>query len=262
MGDSKRRKSKFFTEHPWCCFCGGSQRATTEDHQPARSLFDSRRWPEGHVFPACERCNAVSRRHEAVLAFATRLNYAEVEPSPEQIRDWRRALAGIRRNFPQLTRLLTANEKRAFLKERGIARPANVALADLPMIALDRDTIDNAFRICALKLFCALHYKHRRIILPRTGSVFARWWMNIDVQQGAIPNELVALLRGHPTLHRANVDLRSQFAYQYGVSEDANHGFYICWFRNSLAMVGNLCFDASCFDGPTEELLRPFNWVT
>lgn len=262
MGDSKRRKSKFFAEHPYCCFCGGSETATTEDHQPARSLFDSRRWPEGYVFPACERCNAVSRRDEAILAFVTRLNYTEAEMSQEQIGEWRRALAGMRHNFPQLTELLTANQKRAFLKERGIDRPANVALADLPMIALDRDTIANAFRICALKLFCALHYKHRRIIVPRTGSVFARWLMNIDVQQGAIPDELVALLRGHPTLHRANVNLRSQFAYQYGVSEDAKHGFYICWFRNSFAMVGNVCFDASCFDGPTEQLLRPFNWVT
>jgi hypothetical protein len=262
MGDSKRRRSRFFVEHPYCCFCGGSERATTEDHQPARSLFDSRRWPEGYVFPACERCNAGSRRDEAILAFVTRLGYTEAELSQEQIGEWRRALAGIRRNFPQLPQLLTANEKRAFLKERGIDRPANVALADLPIIALDRETINNAFRICALKLFCALHYKHRRIILPRTGSVFARWWMNIDVQQGAIPDELVALLRGHPTLHRAKVDLRSQFAYQYGVSEDAKHGFYICWFRNSFAMVGNTCFDASCFDGPTEQLLRPFNWVT
>jgi hypothetical protein len=196
------------------------------------------------------------------LAFVTRLGYTEAELSQEQIGEWRRALAGIRRNFPQLPQLLTANEKRAFLKERGIDRPANVALADLPIIALDRETINNAFRICALKLFCALHYKHRRIILPMTGSVFARWWMNIDVQQGAIPDELVALLRGHPTLHRANVDLRSQFAYQYGVSEDAKHGFYFCWFRNSFAMVGNVCFDPSCFDGPTEQLLRPFNWVT
>src|SRR5262249_53641926 len=81
MGDSKRRKSKFFAEHPRCCFCGGSQRATTEDHQPARSLFDSRCWPEGYVFPACERCNAASRRDEAVLAFVTRLNYTPASTS-------------------------------------------------------------------------------------------------------------------------------------------------------------------------------------
>jgi hypothetical protein len=120
MGDSKRRKSKFFAEHPYCCFCGGSERATTEDHQPARSLFDSRRWPEGYVFPACERCNAASSRDEAVLAYVTRLNYAEAKLSQEQIHDWRRALTGIRRKFPQLTELLTANQKRAFLKERGI----------------------------------------------------------------------------------------------------------------------------------------------
>ena len=96
-------------------------------------------------FAACERCNAVSRRGEAVLAFVKRLNYTEAELSQEQIGDWRRTLAGIRRNFPQLTELLTANQKRAFLKERGIDRPANAALADLPMIALNRETIDNAF---------------------------------------------------------------------------------------------------------------------
>jgi len=217
MGDSKRRKSKFFAEHPRCCFCEGSQRATTEDHQPARSLFDSRCRPEGYVFPACERCNAASRRDEAILAFVTRLNYTEAELSPEQIRDWRRALAGMRHNFPQLTELLTANQKRAFLKERGIVRPANLALADLNMVALDQETIDNAFSTCALKLFCALYYKDVGIIVPRTGGVFARWFMNIDVLQGAIPDEFVALLRRHPTLHRANVNLKSQFTYRYNV---------------------------------------------
>src|SRR5262245_13493291 len=47
IGDSKRRKNKFLAEHPWCCFCGGSEKAITEDHQPARSLFDGRGWPEG-----------------------------------------------------------------------------------------------------------------------------------------------------------------------------------------------------------------------
>jgi hypothetical protein len=260
MGDSKRRKSKFFAQHPCCSFCGGSERATTEDHQPARSVFDGRRWPEGHVFPACERCNAASRRDEAVLAYVSRLNYTEAELSQEQKRDWRRALTGIRRNFPQVTELLTANQKRAFLKERGIDRPASVALADLHMIALDPETIDSAFRICALKLFCALYYKHVGIIVPRTGGVFARWFMNIDVLQGAIPDEFVALLRGHPTLHRAKVNLNSQFTYRHGVSEDAKHAFYICAFRNSFAMVGSVCFDASCFVGPTEKLLRPFNW--
>src|SRR5262245_28261362 len=101
MGDSKSRKKKFFAEHPCCCFCRGSKRATTEDHQPARSLFDGRRWPEGYVFPACKRCNAVSRRDEAVLAYVSRLNYAEAKLSQEQIRDWQRSLAGIRHNFPQ-----------------------------------------------------------------------------------------------------------------------------------------------------------------
>jgi hypothetical protein len=159
-----------------------------------------------------------------------------------------------------LPELLTVNQKRAFLKERGIDRPANVALADLPMIALDRETIDNAFSTCALKLFCSLYYKHVGKIIPRIGGVFARWFMNIDVYQGAIPDEFVALLPGHPTLHRANVNLKSQFTYQHGVSEDAKHAFYVCAFRHSFAMVGSVCVDSSYFPGPIEELLRPFNW--
>jgi hypothetical protein len=79
------------------------------------------------------------------LAFVTRLGYTEAELSQEQKDCWRRAWRGIRRYFPQLPVLITANQKRAFLKERGINRPANVALADLPIIALDRETIDNAF---------------------------------------------------------------------------------------------------------------------
>jgi hypothetical protein len=260
MGDSKRRKNRFFAEHPRCCFCGGDNEATTEDHQPARGLFDGRRWPVGYVFPACALCNAASRRDEAVLAFVVRLGYAEAELSQEQIKEWRRALTGMRNNFSDLAQLLTANEKRGFLKERGIERPPNLALTDLPMIALDREIIDSAFRTCALKLFCALYYKHVGAIVPRTGGIFARWMMNVDVMQGAIPAEMLAVLRAQPMVQRANVNLSSQFSYKFAVSEDAKHAFFICAFRHAFAWIGAVSVDPANIDASTWEPLRPFDW--
>src|SRR5258708_31634045 len=73
MGMSKLKRAQFFSAHPWCCFCGGSAPATTEDHIPSRAIFDSSNWPEGYSFPACDACNGLTRFDEIIIAMLSRI---------------------------------------------------------------------------------------------------------------------------------------------------------------------------------------------
>src|SRR4051794_40646259 len=81
MGAAKGKRAireQFLKDHPLCCFCGGATTATTEDHVPSRALFRDRQWPEGYVFPACQKCNGVSSKHELIIAMLGR-TYPDVE---------------------------------------------------------------------------------------------------------------------------------------------------------------------------------------
>jgi hypothetical protein len=51
LGRRKRTRLDLLDGNTLCCFCG-ERPAATEDHQPAKALFDGREGPEGYVFPA------------------------------------------------------------------------------------------------------------------------------------------------------------------------------------------------------------------
>jgi len=118
MGARKVRREKFFADHPWCCFCGGQTLATTEDHVPARSIFDSRNWPEGYNFPACDRRNRLTRLDEVVIAMLSRIRNRDDLTTELQGLEMRHAMAGVQNNFPDAYEVmwLRPNEVRRFLK--------------------------------------------------------------------------------------------------------------------------------------------------
>jgi hypothetical protein len=98
MGEKARRKRQFLAENPFCCFCGGGNPATTEDHVPHRALFTGRRWPEGYVFPACENCNSNTRLAEQVVNFLSRC-YQDPFGRQEET-EFNRALDALGNNHP------------------------------------------------------------------------------------------------------------------------------------------------------------------
>lgn len=76
MGEAKLKQSRtqqFLKEHPFCCFCGGNEPATTRDHVPSRQIFTGKLRPQGLEVPACDRCNSGTSRHEQVAAMFSRL---------------------------------------------------------------------------------------------------------------------------------------------------------------------------------------------
>ena len=51
----------------------GSQPAETADHQPAKIISTNKHRPAGFEFPACHRCNELTRVDETILAFVSRM---------------------------------------------------------------------------------------------------------------------------------------------------------------------------------------------
>ena len=100
MGRRKVKKEVFLKNHPVCCFCGGDQLATEEDHIPSRAIFDHRQWPEGYVFPACSSCNRRSRHSENIVNLLSRLHPGEESDVVQKDTD--RAIHAVDYNYPGL----------------------------------------------------------------------------------------------------------------------------------------------------------------
>src|SRR5438309_3008238 len=127
MGTGKRFHDLFLEKHPICCFCGGAARAETIDHVPPRTLFRDRRWPEGFIFPACNRCNDVTRKDELLVAMLGRM-FPDAE-KVEHKKEITSLMEGVNNNFPGLLASMhvpRARERR-LIKESQIAEEVGVA---------------------------------------------------------------------------------------------------------------------------------------
>ena len=133
MGQKKKRRLEFFRKHPFCCFCGGHEQATEEDHVPARAIFDERKWPEGYNFPACVSCNRLTREDEKVAAFLSRIHFGN-DLNPTQQSELKKCMDAINSAYPEAYRSMvpSSNQARHFLKQTGIERPSGTSLRDLP----------------------------------------------------------------------------------------------------------------------------------
>lgn len=79
MGTRSERKTRFLLDHPVCCYCGGSEPATEEDHNPPRALFPRGGVPVGFRFPACADCNRSKKDAESRAALVANA-FSRMEP--------------------------------------------------------------------------------------------------------------------------------------------------------------------------------------
>ena len=90
----------FLADHPFCCFCGGEEIATTIEHLPARIVFPGKHRPKGLEFPACSSCNNQTRGDDSVLAVVARALGSMRPGSSISSDDVQRAARGARGVFP------------------------------------------------------------------------------------------------------------------------------------------------------------------
>ena len=64
------------------------------------------------------------------------------------------------------------------------------------------------------------------------------FFSNVQVFDGKIPENILSVVQGQPTLIRSNNDLHDQFSYQFAVAAEKTKSVYPCSFRESFALIG------------------------
>lgn len=244
MGRHSARKREFLSLHPICCFCGGGAKAVTEDHIPARSLFFSRRWPEGYVFPACMSCNAGASDDELVMSALVRIG-GQNSPTEDHQAELERALSGLRFRLPAVFHALTELSRvdtRRYLRSRGIQGTLIPGVGEAYLLRVPDEVIAITERYAA-KLGRALHYLHTGKIVPATGSVVTKVFTNADLLNSDIPGKFFAVLGGVPVLKRDVTPLESQFTYRYGITSGGEGAGYWISFGESMAVMAAVFLD-------------------
>lgn len=245
MGEKKNVLKKFLSAHPICCFCGGVEPAEEQDHLPPRSVFDNKKWPEGYIFPACKKCNRGSSKDDTIFALVARI-YPVAEESEDVFSETEKLIKAYIENYPDEASniFLSANQKRGLAKKHNLPLGIGESYGELPVVKVP-DSWIKSVDVVSIKLIKALHYKHAKKIIPCDAGIKTRWWTNAQYQSGTFPKELTELMGGHIPLKRDNVNLNSQFSYNYKISEDGRIGMYCIYFRLSFCSVGLVSFDPS-----------------
>lgn len=238
MGNKKRKKEKFLSEHQYCCFCGGKTLAVEPDHFPSRALFDNRQWPEGYIFPACISCNRKTRKEESVVAFLSRI-YAEDENS-SLIADFEKHAKSLEHNYPGILRAMlpTARQRRDAAKKYNIPFPPGQAKADAPLIYVNDPVINDAVILFSRKLMLALYYKHAGFSFSLDGGIVVEWYTNLQIANDDLLEKIRNIALNIPTLKRCNTSLDDQFFYSYGFTECKGGFIFLVTFRKSFSVVG------------------------
>ena len=219
MTDKSRRDRKAMRRallNKPCIYCGGDEVATTTDHMPSRSLFNDAAWPEGFEFPACARCQTISRYAETMVGFLSVI-YSHPDDPPSET-EKRRRFTGLRRNYPELfPRLFPSREKVAkFIADHGwpVDPVTNRSISPVrsritgqlrpPVLSLDHPEVHEAVRLFGRKLACALHHYETGMIIPLSGAIHVRWYSNVQLVEGDFPEALLEINKSHRSLTRSN----------------------------------------------------------
>lgn len=247
MGNQRARRQRFFAEHPYCCFCGGTAPATEIDHIPARYFFRNRQWPEGYEFPACHACNKGSSLDELVLGMLVRLrvNHATHGIDQLELEDCVKKLQARRPEWTQAMRGLSRNETRRLLSAQGLPKVTPDG-KHLCAVAMPQEFADAANRY-AEKLARALYFKVTGRAVPVGCAVSAKAFTNAEWQSPNFPLEHTSILDNQPALSRSGVDLSDQFHYRYAVVDSPHGAGFVVHFGEGIAMVMTVFEDGEAY---------------
>lgn len=259
MGNRKKRREQFFQKHPNCCFCGGMEFATTEDHQPARTFFRNRAWPEGFVFPACEACNETTKRSEQVMSLLANGNSENVDRQAYQA-----LIRSLKSEYPDIVRQMlpnSSNEIRGILRQGGLQKPHGIAYGELPLVKLNRDFWDFHIEQFSRKLLIAFHYMCFGKPLSETGGAFAWFHTNFDWAAGRFPNEILELAERVAVPSRQKAFLGDQFGVRWNSLDEPRSAVFVAHIHASMIISGITTECPTDFkSSKSERLLRPWKW--
>lgn len=202
------------------------------------------------VFPACGPCNGLTRKDEIIISMVSRMY-----PNPADTTAQAESTAAIRnaeRNFPGLLESMKpkAYDVRKFLRERGSRSPEGTFLDEAPLLRVGGAVVSHAIERYGIKLGCALHYKRHNKIISHQGTILVKWFTNVQMIDGEIPDQILQLLDSGPNLIRSRKILNDQFSYGSATTHNGDAGVHFAIFRQSFAIVTFIYMDANA--APTE----------
>lgn len=255
MGARKMRRALFFSENPCCCFCGGNEPATTEDHQPARTYFENRAWPEGFVFPACQACNEVTRKSEKILSLLIIGNSKKLDN--DRYIDLAKSIV---REYPDLIESMipkNGSEIRRILRENGLKKPVGHPYSNFPILKLDRDFWDEHITNVGRKIILALHYQCFGEPLSSNGGMSLWFHTNFDWAAGRFPEEILELTENFVLPVRQARYLGDQFSVRWTFVEEPRCGLFIVHLQGALTISGITSERPADFK---QMIYRPWSW--
>lgn len=236
MGEAQNKRKRFLASHPKCCFCGGTEPATTVDHIPARTCFPERAGPEGFEFPACENCQGASRLDELAFAMFVRVN----DPSNDNYRrdEIRKSYSGIKNNLPHLLPFtgLSKSAKRRALRDKGLKKPPNVLIDDVPLVGVPA-AIDEYIHRYARKMAAALYYREKGKPIGRDFVIWSHWAQAVDKRQ---MEGLMKVAKMSPFMTvggRSNLNFGDRFGYRYDMSDENDLFTAVAQFGQGLVVT-------------------------
>ncbi|MEM9670693.1 MAG: hypothetical protein AAF950_17395 [Pseudomonadota bacterium] len=227
MGRSRKKKD-LLLKNPYCCFCGGLERATTIDHVPARTCFPGRAFPEGFEFPSCKSCQNKSRQDEQAFAFFVRiLDHNDQNHNSEELN---RMISGMVNNHPHLIPYFQSVS--TSVGEFGIANVVN-------------EETHNVIIRAARKIGVAIYYREQQRIPTLEHQIWATW---CQVQYRDANEGLENFVKMTPLVTigtRRNVDLGDRFTYRCNKADDPDILAFLATFGKGMAIVGAIADSVS-----------------
>jgi hypothetical protein len=226
MGEAKRKKKKLspriLEQSPWCCYCGGKERATTIDHVPAKIVFPNKQRPAGLEVPACLPCNNGMSKFDQMAGVFSRVSQKD-PPMTDRV-EFRKLVANVHMDFPFWRAEIGRDTSSAETSLRSIFGNDRDKVAGVkvgPITSL-------CFETMAAKFGFALHFVKTGVIVPPDGAVEVRFRTNLELYEKGLPEALVQQLGAPETLQQGKFNVGEFFTYRAAWFPDGLAGIYVC----------------------------------
>ena len=227
------KKQRLKVEHPKCCFCGGIQPTTTTDHVPPKACFPDGYFPEGFEFPACEKCNHGTKKHDQIFGFYSQcLDFNETNhgvANQEKVKKLGQAIAP---NYPDA--LPNPFGSRPIRNVGSIVTPTPIAYeVEIP------SAFKTAADVIGRKLTHALYFRERGKPMTQSHNFVNDFYQIQKAKTVSITTYFNELLPDQTTGFRSNIkDYGDRFIYKSGVKEKEDFFMYAAQFGRGLILWG------------------------
>lgn len=250
MANKQISRERFFAEHEFCCFCGGTEKAVQIEHMPSRIMFRGKQRPKGFEFPICKLCNEVSRQSEPVVAYLAMANNDPEQDGKIAI-DLNRQLTSIKRYNPAFVDEILRGGIGNRVKETQIKKSHEV---DIRLVSLGTVT-QNHMHLFGAKMGMAAFYQYTGKPLSKLGGVSSAFHTALDIAEGKMP-EFPDVFGKVETLKQGNWNVSQQFSYRYAITNEQDAAMFQFSFHD------NFLITAFIFDDLAETVNTDHNWIS